>query len=679
MSWAHPELLSLLLLVPVVLVGAVLAWRRRSAALARIAAVEALRALIPPRAGRARAVQAVASVVAVAGMALAAAGPQLGFEWEQRRMEGVSIVVVLDVSRSMDAQDVSPSRLEAARRELEDFTGLLKGDTVGLVLFAEGAWVRIPLTTDYSTFLWSVKDSSSDTIQAQGTALSGALDAATKMLARAPGTGKAVLVVSDGESHEKPEELQAATSRAAAAGVRIYALGVGEASGAPIPLAEGGFKKDEGGNVVLSKLDEATLSGLAAATGGAYVHAVASDEDVRGIYEGEIRGKLEAAERGVRREKRPEERYQWPLGAAALVMAVSAGAGIGPRRPGSRGWWRRRTAAAAASVLVGLIVASPARAGARDDGMKAYEAQNWAEAARLLGQARVEDPGDSELGTALGTALYRAGRYRESEQIFESLASSTTDPAEKAIHSFNAGNAAYRGGRLDKALEDFKASETASPAFEPAQKNGAAVAKELAARQQQKQQQDSQDQDGKSGQDGQQGDQSQANQGAGDQGQQQQAQDNGQGQQGQEGQQQGQQGQAAQQQGQPPEGQGGAQQGTPSGGDPGQQGAQAAKDGAQQGASPASPDGKDPAGGVRDPSDPAGGGTDTDAAAAAQAAEGGTDTDPHGEDAAGAVTDGGGEEDGQGMSPTEASRLVDSVPDGKPRVAINGRSSGKDW
>lgn len=328
MTWAEPGALYLLLLALLAVPAVVWAWRSRGAALRSLGSPAMLAQGLSPGTDRARAVQALLVPFVLAGLALALAGPRSGFDWQQQKMEGVSIVAVLDVSRSMDAADVSPSRLVVAERELRDLSALLRGDAVGLVLFAQGAWTRIPLTTDYATWRWALDDTSTGTIRAQGTSLSAALDAAVKLLGRAEGTGKAVLLVSDGEDHDDDAALTAALARANEAGVHIYALGVGTPQGAPVPLEGGGFKTDAAGSVVVSKLDEARLARVAEATGGAYVRAVPGDADVRGLYEQEIRGKLAASERGVRRDKLWHEQFQWPLGLALAAMVIGAALGV---------------------------------------------------------------------------------------------------------------------------------------------------------------------------------------------------------------------------------------------------------------------------------------------------------------------------------------------------------------
>jgi Ca-activated chloride channel family protein len=666
MSWANPDLLALLLLAPLVWAIAFYGLRARARTLRALADDEVLAGLVPPVAGRARAWQAgLAGLIALC-LGAAAAGPRLGFEWQQRSIEGVSIVVVLDVSRSMDAQDVSPSRLERARRELTDLVGLLRGDTVGLVVFAAGPYVRIPLTVDYDTFAWAVGDSSSDTIRAQGSALAGALEAAAGLLGHASGSGKAILLVSDGEGHDEDAALEAALAKVRDVGARIYTLGVGDTAGAPIPLAEGGFKKDAGGSVVLTRLDEDSLRRLASATGGAYVRSVASDEDVRALYLGEIRGKLDAEERGVRREKSWHERFQWPLGAALMLLSLSALLGYGGRRRVRRATVGR----AAAFFLVLLLGMAPAaaRAGAAEEGAAAFREGQWARAAELLGQARVDAPGDIGLSQMLGEALYRAGRYREAEQIFDSLAAQ--DPARKAIHTYNAGNAAYRGGRLKDAAARFRAAVAADPSLKAAQVNAAAVEKEIAARTQPPPPDDAQqggggDDGGQSGQAGgaeqQAGDPQAGEQGAGSEAD----------------------AQAAGSE--PGEGQPGGQSGQPgSEGSPGDQAA------AQQGAGA---EGEvPPESGSGEPAGEAVSGSDTNPNAGTRdavtgepapdgqgAGEAGADSlsaEGEGADGEAAVSGGAGAGD---LTAEQAARLVDAVEEGRPRVVVGGRDTEKDW
>lgn len=492
MNWAQSGLLWLCLLIPGVVVACVWAWRSRKRAILAFASLPAWSALVSPRADRSRVWQLVLCPMAFAGLAVALAGPQYGFEWIQRKAEGVSLVVVLDVSASMDAQDVSPSRIERARREVSDFLDQLRGDTVGLVLFANGAFVRLPVTADYDTVRWALGETNTHTIAAQGSSISGALDTAVQMLSRAEGSGRGVVLVSDGEFHDAEGALEASVQRLVEAKVPIFAIGVGDPAGAPLPLPEGGFKKDRAGNMVLSKLDEPKLRELALATGGAYVRAVVGVGDSEMMYRDQIRAKLVAEDREVSREKKWHERYQIPLALAFAALVVQASLGIGPRA---------RRAVRAAAVLLALgLVSHPAAAGSRAEGLAAAEQEKWTEAVELLGRARVENPNDAEVGVALGRALYERGRFREAQDVFDSLAA--TDPDHEALHRYNAGHAAYADGRLDEAANQFQAAAKADPSLAGAPKNEQAVRKEIKLRQQlaeqSQQQSDSQGEAGES-------------------------------------------------------------------------------------------------------------------------------------------------------------------------------------
>jgi Ca-activated chloride channel homolog len=562
MSWGRPDALYLLWLLPLLLVFLVVALRARSRALARLGALAA--GLSSPRAGQLHVARAALWFLAIVCGVVALAQPRWGFRWEELKREGFSLVVVLDVSSSMAAEDVSPSRMERARREVVDLAEQLEGDRVGLVLFAGGAYPRMPLTLDYNALVQMVDDSDTTTIRTQGSDMGAAIDAAVLLLGPAGPADRAILIISDGEDHSG-RAVEAAT-KAAADGVRLYTLGVGTEDGAPIPVAGGGFKNDGDGRVVLSRLDEGVLQDVARAGGGAYARSVAGTGDVVGLYTDELRGKLQGAEQGVRRDKVWDERFQWPLAAAILLGLLGQALRPSPLRP-------RRLATAAALLLV-LGVA---------------RAEQSAEVARLLA-AQVEHPGDLGIAEQLGEALYKAGDYAAAERVLG-------DVAPRAPGA-DQGLAAYRGGDLTRAVERWKQVAPDAPVAGQAQQNAAAVSKEISLRQQEQQdqqdQQDQEQQDQDQQQEGQQGEPQDGQQGEPQDGQQGEPQDQPQdGQQGQEQQQDGQQGQAQpadpQQPGDPKPGEGGQIEAQDGGQDTGGE-AGAAAQGAEQGGDKLSPD-----------------------------------------------------------------------------------------
>lgn len=606
MSWGRPELLYLLWGAPLLLLGVAFALRARRRALASLGALVA--GLAGPSAERLHRRRLLGWVVVATLTVLALGQPRWGYRWQELKREGVALVVVLDVSASMNAADVSPSRMERASRKVLDLLDLLAGDRVGLVLFAAGAYPRVPLTLDYDAVRQIVRDSDTQSLGAQGSDLGAAIDEAGKLLASAEGADKAILVISDGEDHVG-EGLNAA-KRASEAGVHIYTLGVGTPDGAPIPVEGGGFKNDPSGQVVLSRLDEDGLKAIAAAGAGAYARAGAGAADLRALYEDEIRGKLATAEQGSRRDRVWDERYQWPLGVALVLGVLLSG-------------MRARPAAAALLLAAALVAGAPARAGD-------------AEVERLTA-LQLQNPGDLHVSEQLGEALFKAGDYARAEEVLRGVAERSDDAAQRARARYNEGLAAYRGGRLHRAVEDWQQVLKDQPDHKPAAQNISSVQKELQMRMQQQQQnqQNQQNQQDPTSQDPQAQNQ-----------------------------------QNSQQDGQPQDpqqaqGEQQNQQNQQNPSDPQQQ----AQDGSQDRQAP-------PSDGTREERQPATAAADdtgaADAGEQAQAEQGQADS--------GQPQDGQAEPKPGKLSAEAAERLVDGLEEGEPRVVVDPkRRGGKDW
>lgn len=270
---AEPEALWLLAAVAALLVlGAALLVRRR-AQLSATFGPQARR--VAPRAGAGRpAARLGLSLTGLALLALALARPQCGTRTELAKRTGVDVVIALDVSRSMLARDVKPDRLSRAVLEVGGLLEQLAGDRVGLVVFAGQAFVQCPLTTDYAAARLFLRAVGPQSVPQQGSDLGNALTASLEVLEgaqAAAGRAKVVLLVTDGEDLEGAG--REAAARLAEAGVRIHALAVGTTAGEPIPLTDAagqvtGYKKDRGGDPVVTRLDPSTLRALTEAGGG---------------------------------------------------------------------------------------------------------------------------------------------------------------------------------------------------------------------------------------------------------------------------------------------------------------------------------------------------------------------------------------------------------------------------
>ncbi len=338
-DWRFPLLLLGLVLVPVFAAFLVWALRRRRTDLQRFAEARLLPSLTPDLDTRRQGWRAALLVIVIVLAVVAAAGPRWGFHWEEVHREGVDLVIALDTSRSMLAEDVKPNRLERAKLAVQDLVRQLQGDRVGLVAFAGRAFVQCPLTLDYEVFNETLRAVNTNIIPKGGTALAEAITTGVAALEGHQGKHTAILLITDGEDHEgKVEE---AASAAAEKGIKIYTIGIGTTDGELIPLTVKGqqtFLKDRRGQVVKSRLDTDTLEKVATATGGAFVHASGPTLGLDEVYS-EYVSKMEKRELKSTMEKRFEERFQIPLAIAFVLLLVEPLIGTRKAPAGTVGRW----------------------------------------------------------------------------------------------------------------------------------------------------------------------------------------------------------------------------------------------------------------------------------------------------------------------------------------------------
>lgn len=265
--------------------------------------------------------KAILLLVAFVFVSLALARLQFGTHLEMLKREGIDIVVALDVSNSMLAQDMSPNRLTKAKQEIMGIIDRLKGDRIGLVAFAGEAFTQCPLTLDYASarFLLGAMDQTS--VSVQGTSMIEAIDKSVAMFDPQTKKHKVMLLLTDGEDHE--EGAVGAAEEARKSGVKIYTVGIGNPNGEPIPVLDRnnkqvGFKKDRNGEVIMTKLDEIILQKIALSTGGKYYHATAGEIELDRIFD-EV-SKLEKKELEGTLVTRYDDRFQWPLLIALFLI-----------------------------------------------------------------------------------------------------------------------------------------------------------------------------------------------------------------------------------------------------------------------------------------------------------------------------------------------------------------------
>lgn len=270
--FANPEFLYLLLLLPLVLVFYVYAryWRRK--AIMKYGTPALLAELMPDVSASRHHLKFWLLWGALAMVIIVIAGPQFGSKLETVKRQGVEIMVCLDVSNSMLAEDVAPNRLDKAKQMLAKLTDGLSNDKVGLIVFAGDAFTQLPITSDYISAKMFLSSINPEMVSSQGTAIGAAINLAARSFTPSETSDKAIILITDGENHE--DDAVGAAKAAADKGIHVNIVGMGDPKGAPIPLdGNNNFLKDNSGNVVITKMNEQMCQEIAAAGNGMYVRA----------------------------------------------------------------------------------------------------------------------------------------------------------------------------------------------------------------------------------------------------------------------------------------------------------------------------------------------------------------------------------------------------------------------
>ncbi len=332
--------LHLLWLIPLLIFFFVMVFKWKKRALERFGKLELIQKLTLSISKQKQVFKVTLLILTVLFMILSLAKPQIGTKLEQVKREGVNILVALDVSLSMKAEDIKPNRLEKAKHAVGKFIDLLEGDRIGLIAFAGEPFVQCPLTLDYGAAKMFLDIMNTDLIPTPGTAIGEAILLATKTFDQRERKHKVLLLITDGEDHQG-EPLKAAEI-AEKEGVIIYTVGIGSINGVPIPLYNEsgrnlGFKKDREGQVVTSKLDELTLEKIALQTGGKYFRASGSESELGKIYD-EI-AKMEKQELASLKFSQYEDRFQYLLIFAIVFLVAEI---FISERKKVKGEWRGR-------------------------------------------------------------------------------------------------------------------------------------------------------------------------------------------------------------------------------------------------------------------------------------------------------------------------------------------------
>lgn len=322
LRFEHIAFLWALAAIPVMIVIFLMVRRWKRKALAGLGNKETVRKIIPDVSFSRPALKFIIFLFAYASLILGLANPQIGTKMEEGKKSGSDLMILLDVSNSMLSGDLAPNRLENAKRAISQLIDNLHNDRIGIIIFAGEAYVQLPITTDYSAAKLFLNNISTDIVPTQGTAIGAAIDMGMKSFDFVNGTSKAMILMTDGENHE--DDAIAATERAKAKDVTIHVIGLGSPEGAPLPIYKDGrpvgFRTDEAGKTVISKLNEEMCKEIAAAGNGAYVRASNANSGL-GIVMDQV-DKMQKKTYDSKVFKNYEDRFQFFLGFAFLLLLI---------------------------------------------------------------------------------------------------------------------------------------------------------------------------------------------------------------------------------------------------------------------------------------------------------------------------------------------------------------------
>ncbi|HTK83653.1 MAG TPA: VWA domain-containing protein [Patescibacteria group bacterium] len=399
--------------------------------------------------------------------ALAMAGPRWNYTDVQTGTPNRSLIILLDLSKSMDAQDVKPSRLERAKQEIGDIIDGSHATSIGLIAFAAIPHMVVPLTDDMATIRYLMPSLDTGLVGVQGSRLAPALEMAGLMLRTAPGKDKSILVVSDGGMVDLADATQTIPE-----GVHVYAMGMGTSEGAPIPRDRGGWIERRNGDVVIATLEADKLQAIANAGKGIYITADYSDSDTHSLLSHiEAGPETGTTKKGGRTVRIWDEKFYIPALVMALIMLP---------------WFRRGYVFPV--VLLMMFWPSPARADFGDLFM------NQAQQARAAYDQRDYEGAAQKFDTPYrrGVSQYRAQQFDKAEQSF----AQDTDPKTAVDSEYNKGNAQLMQGKADDAIASYEDVLKQRPGDQAATKN-LEIAKKLREQQQKKNDQKDQKQDQK--------------------------------------------------------------------------------------------------------------------------------------------------------------------------------------
>ena len=452
-----PIYLYLLVLIPILAIIRFVSYRNQRKRLRKFGDPELLKELMPDVSRFRPSVKFWLLLGAWALLIVMLARPQMGTKISHEKRVGIETIIAMDISNSMLAEDVVPSRLDRSKMMVENLVDHFTNDKIGLIVFAGDAFVQLPITSDYVSAKMFLSSIDPSMIATQGTDIAQAIEMATHSFTQEEGIGKAIIVITDGENHEGGAV--EAASAAKDAGMRVYVLGVGSSKGSPIPIpGTDDYMKDNTGNTVMSALNEQMCKELAQAGGGAYIH-VENNSAAQDQLDNEL-DKLSKKETTATLYSEFDEQFQ-AFGLLALLLLVLEICVLDRRNPLLKNISLFGKKKRAAAMLCLLLVAASASAQMTDrqyirQGNKQFRSGDYANAEVSYRKAIEKNAKNPQAAFNLGNALMAQKKDSAAVEQFEGAARLETNPLRKAQAYHNMGVICQTHKMYGEAIEAYK-------------------------------------------------------------------------------------------------------------------------------------------------------------------------------------------------------------------------------
>ena len=475
LRFEDPIFLWLLCILPVLVLIRLIGWGRRHAKLKKLGDPELLKQLMPGISKYRPTVKFCLLLSALALLIVMLARPQMGSKISHDKRQGIETIICLDISNSMLAEDVVPSRLDKSKMLVENLVDNFTNDKIGLIVFAGDAFVQLPITSDYVSAKMFLQNITPGLIQTQGTNIADAIDLASKSFTQQNNVGRAIVVITDGENHEP-----GATEAAAAAkkkGINVFILGIGNTTGAPIPMGDGGYLKDHSGNTVMTALNENMCKELAQAGSGQYIH-VDNTSDAEKTLNDDL-AKLQKGDTSSVIYSEYDEQFQ-AVGILVILLLIIEICILEVKNPllrnvmffgkaFSMGKAAKSSQLGKTSILLLLLIVNSALAFAQNDrtfirqGNKLYRTQKWAQAETQYRKAISKNAKNTQALYNLGCALMMQQKDSMAMVQYQHAAQEETNVQRRSKSYHNMGVIMQNHREYAKAIECYKMALRCNP------------------------------------------------------------------------------------------------------------------------------------------------------------------------------------------------------------------------